>query len=323
MIEIDLAIHSYSLVQHFQRKPGFGVFDFLAIARERGFTGVNINLNRADWRHVSGQSPEHLLRVRRLLEAWGMSLEIDTSGTAPRHLQALLSVAKALGARTLRTYTRHSGTPEAVAAKTKADLAIAVGLAEQAGVPLVLENHEEFTGPELAAIVSEIGSPWLAVLYDYGNSQMVLEDPSDCLDALLPHVMTMHMKDHLMLRAEDAPDGQLSVLGVPMGQGAIPIVALTRRLVAAGQRRIVFENVWAYRAPVRRRAEGVRPVALGEAAFRFAVPEPGDWRVVPDQEAFAARDPEGFLAAELRALDEGLAWLRARFAEEGWRIAAI
>jgi hypothetical protein len=149
---------------------------------------------------------------------------------------------------------------------------------------------------------------------------MVLEDPTACLDALLPHVLTMHLKDHLMLRPEHSPDGLLSVRGVPIGQGALPVVELTRRLVAAGHRRIVFESVWAYRAPVRRRADDARPVQLGEGAFRFAEPPFDNELVIPDAPALAERQPERLLAAEERAVAEGLAWLRQAFAAEGWRI---
>jgi sugar phosphate isomerase/epimerase len=320
-VDLSLAIHSYSYVQHFQLAPGFSVFDFIDRAVGHGFTGVNINLNRPDWRHLTGRSPEHVARVRRYLLDRDLSLELDTSGTAPPHLKVMLELAHALGARNLRTYTRHEGTPQQVAEKTLADLRLAVRFAEEIRLPLVLENHEEFSGPELAAIVAEVGSPCLKVLYDYGNSQMVLEDPTDCLEALLPHVLTMHLKDHLMLRPEHSPDGLLSVLGVPIGQGALPIVELTRRLVAAGHRRIVFESVWAYRAPVRREAADLRPVRLGEGAFRFAEPPFDNERVIPDAAALAGSDPQRLLAAEERAVAEGLAWLREAFAAEGWRVA--
>jgi sugar phosphate isomerase/epimerase len=320
-IDIHLAIHSYSYVQHFQLQPGFSVFDFIGRAIGHGFTGVNINLNRPDWRHLTGRSPEHVQRVRRYIKEHGLSLELDTSGTDPAHLQTLLSLAKALGAANLRTYTRHDGTPAEVAAKTLADLKVAVRFAEALDLPIVLENHEEFSGPELAAIVAEVGSPCLRVLYDYGNSQMVLEDPSDCLEALLPFVLTMHLKDHLMLRPEHSPDGRLSVLGVPVGQGALPIVELTRRLIGAGHRRVVFESVWAYRAPVRRQAEDAGNVTLGEGAFRWAEPPFDNERVIPDAAALARSDPQRLLAAEERAVAEGLDWLRQAFAKEGWRLA--
>ncbi len=316
-IELELAIHSYSFVQHFQHAPGFGVFDFLGRAAALGFTGVNLNLNRPDWRHLTGRTPEHVARVRRTLEELALSLELDTSGTEPLHLKVMLALARALGARNLRTYTRHQGSPAEVAARTLADLRQAALHAEAAGVPLVLENHEEFTGPELAEIVAAVGSPFLQVLYDYGNSQMVLEDPADCLEALLPHVATMHLKDHLMLRPEQSPDGGLAVLGTAVGEGALPVVELTRRLVAAGHRRLVFESVWGYRAPVHRRAEGVRAVTLGEGSFRYAEPPFDRRRLVPDIEAL---QPAERVAGEADAVERGLAWLVSALQDEGWRL---
>ncbi len=125
-----------------------------------------------------------------------------------------------------------------------------------------------------------------------------------------------------MLRPEHSPDGQLSVLGVPVGRGALPIVELTRRLLGAGHRRIVFESVWAYRAPVRRAAEDVTRVTLGEGAFRWADPPFDNERVIPDAAAMAKQNPQRLLDLEERAVAEGVDWLRQAFAKEGWRAAA-
>jgi len=322
MIELDLALHSFSYAQHYTHVPGFDVFALIARAAERGFAGVNINLNRPDWRHLSGRSPDHLRRVRERLESHGLSLEIDTSGTAPEHLRPLLEAARTLGARNLRTYTRHGGEPGRMVAKTLGDLREAAKVAEAVGVPLVLENHEEFSGPEVAAIVAAVGSPWLGALYDYGNAQMVLEDPLDCLAAMLPHTQTMHLKDHLMLRPEDSPDGRLSVLGVTTGSGCLPIVEITRRLIDAGHRRFVFENVWAYRAPVRRDARGTAPVTLGAGVFRYAEP-PFDGALRPGADgAWMELAPAELVQGEARAVDAGLAWLTSAFAAAGWHLRA-
>lgn len=322
MIELDLALHSFSFAQHYLHWPGFDVFTFIKAAVARGFTGVNINCNRADWRHLSGQSAEHLRSVRSRLDRHGLSLEMDTSGTAPAALRPLLEAARTLGARNLRTYTRNGGSPQEMFDRTLADLRQAARVAEEVGVPLVLENHEDFSGAEVAGIVGEVGSPWLRALYDYGNSQMVLEDPVDCLEAMLPHVVTMHLKDHLMLRPEDSPDGRLSVLGVTTGSGCLPIMEITKRLVAAGHRRFAFENVWAYRAPVRRDARGTAPVMLGRDRFAYAEP-PFDGCLRLNGSAKPEElQPADLVAGETRAVDAGLAWLRSAFSAAGWKLRA-
>jgi hypothetical protein len=52
----------------------------------------------------------------------------------------------------------------------------------------VIENHEEFTGPELAEVIAEVNSPFLGAVYDYSNSQTLLEDLVFCLEALMSHI---------------------------------------------------------------------------------------------------------------------------------------
>ena len=132
-----------------------------------------------------------------------MSLEIDTSGTDPAHMKEMLRVAAHMGATSLRTYTRHAGTPKQMMPETIRDLSAVVTDAENLGIVIVLENHEDFTGPELVQIVKAVDHPHLKILYDYGNSQMVLEDPIAALEAV-PHVYSVHIKDHVMIRPEHA-----------------------------------------------------------------------------------------------------------------------
>ena len=119
---------------------------------------------------------------------------------------------------------------------TASDLAAVVGEANDLGIVIVLENHEDFSGPELVQIIEKVDHQSLKILYDYGNSQMVLEDPELALAAVLPHVHSVHFKDHVMICAEHA--GQLTVAGVPIGDGFLPLENLTRRLLDHGLRRV-------------------------------------------------------------------------------------
>jgi sugar phosphate isomerase/epimerase len=72
-------------------------------------------------------------------------------------------------------------------------------------VLVVLENHEDFTGPVLARDPRRGGHPWVRALYDYGNSQMVGEDPIDALEAMAPFVRRVHAKDHVLVHSPDGP----------------------------------------------------------------------------------------------------------------------
>lgn len=198
--------------------------------------------------------------------------------------------------------------------RTIADLRTVMDHAERAGITVVIENHEDFTGPELARIVETVGHPRLAILYDYGNSQMVLEDPEEALDAVLPHVRAVHVKDHVMVRAEDA--GRLTVAGVPIGDGALPVENLTRRLLDHGLRRITYENVWGYSAPIRAGREPIGRTRLGEGAFRFADPPFAPEFLLLD---IAAIEPAELVRLEHDAFMRGLDWFKACLARLGVR----
>jgi sugar phosphate isomerase/epimerase len=311
-------LHTFSLRFHFQYQPGYDVFSFIDRAIADGFTGVNISANGPGYRHLGGLTAEFFARVRERLEAAGLLCDIDTSGTAPDHLETLLGVARALGAQQLRTYTRHRGTPREMLARTTQDLIAAAPLAKEAGVRILLENHEEFTGAQVAHIVAQVDHPWVGALYDYGNSMMLLEDPLDALEAMAPHVRSAHLKDHVMLAAEDDPQGQLSVLGVPMGQGNLALAETTRRLLEAGLERILFENVWAYRAPVGAAYLTAQHKAqLGIGAFAFARPPFVPSCCLPNLEEMAQSAPQRLVDLEDQAMRDGLEWVRRHLPDFG------
>ena len=309
---IDLAVHSFTMWHHFRHVPGFDAIAYIDLMESLGFTGINLSLNDENYRHLGGREPARMDRVRERLAKSGMSLEIDTSSTEPAHLRTLLDVAQRMGAGSLRLYTRHSGTPAEMMEKTIADLRAVMPDADKAGVVLVIENHEDFTGPELAAIVEAVGHEKLKILYDYGNSQMVLEDPEAALDAVLPHVHSVHVKDHVMVRPEHA--GRLMVAGVPVGDGALPVGELTRRLLENGLRRITFENVWAYSAPIREGRVPLDGVVVGEGSFAYAEPSFDPALLILDQSKFA---PEELVRLEHAALLRGLASFKHTLASLG------
>jgi len=307
-MKIDLALHSFCLLHHFRHQPGFDALAFIDMAEALGFTGINLSLNDTKFRHLGGRDEARMDAVRERLKGSGLSLEIDTSGTEPAHLAHLLRVAQRMGAKSVRLYTRHRGSVRDMMKLTTVDLLSVSPLAESLGIVLVLENHEDFTGPELAAIVEAVDSPAIKILYDYGNAQMVLEDPVKALEATLPHIHSVHVKDHVMVRADDAPSGQLTVAGVPMGEGFLPIKAITQRLLDHGLRRLAFESVWAYSVPVAAGREPLDGVKPGEGAFRYASP--------PFDPAYLILDPSRHAAEELvrlerEALDKGVRWFRA------------
>ncbi|MGF1666223.1 MAG: sugar phosphate isomerase/epimerase family protein [Acidimicrobiia bacterium] len=299
---IGMHVHSFSLRFHL-RYEAMNVFDYIDHARAQGFTGVNISANGPGFRDLGGISSAHLASVRQHLT--GMPCEIDTSSTEPEHVQHMLGVATAVGADTLRTYTRHTGDLPDIIERTIGDL-VAVGpMAADAGVLVVLENHEDFTGPVIARILAAVDHPSIRALYDYGNSQMVGEDPIAALEAMAPYTARVHAKDHEIVEDHHGR----WVQGVPMGAGRLPIIDQTNRLYAAGVRRFCFENVWSYVAPLRAATTPDTPPFI---------PREGAVRI--DGNLLA---PVAAIEQERIAFDQGWSWFRRSLQEAGYTIEAM
>jgi 3-oxoisoapionate decarboxylase len=299
---IGMHVHSFGLRFHL-RYGAMTVFDFIDHARAQGFTGVNISANGPNFRDLGGTSTGHLAAVRRHLD--GMRCEIDTSGTDPGHMARMLEVASMVGADTLRTYTHHTGEPAEIIDRTIVDLRAVAPIAQAAGMLVVLENHEDFTGPAIARILSAVDHPSIRALYDYGNSQMVGEDPLDALEAMAPYTARVHAKDHEIVEDDDG----MWVQGVPMGSGRLPVIEQTNRLYEAGVRRFCFENVWSYVAPVRSGASSATPPFT---------PRPGatrhDGNLLP---------PVTAITEERVAFEQGWSWFRRVLWEADYRVADV
>jgi sugar phosphate isomerase/epimerase len=311
MMTIDLFQQSYSYKHHYLHAPGYDVFAFLDRAAADGFTGVSININGANYRQLSGTSVAHQRAVGARLRELRLRCDLETSGTDLPHLETILGVCGNLGAEQLRTYMRHAGSVAETIERTIADLRAAAPVFARAGVRLMLENHEDFSGAEMAAILSAVDHPAMGVLYDYGNSMMVGEEPMTALAAMLPYVRSAHLKDHACRVSES---GERQILGVPVGSGTLPIAEGTRALVAAGLDRIILSSVWGYQAPVRDwRGDGI----WGRGAFRVEQP-PFDALQRPwEAAAMAERDPRRLVDLEGQAVQQGQAWLRAMLRQVG------
>lgn len=308
---IHLFLQSYCYRHHYLHAPGYDVFRFLERAAADGFTGVSININGPNYRQLSGTSVEHQNAVGRRLSELGLRCDLETSGTGLAHLQTILDVCHRLGVGHLRTYMRHEGAVDETISRTIADLRIAAPHFERDGILLLLENHEDFTGSEMATILSAVNHPFVGALFDYGNSMMVGEEPLTALAAMLPYIRSVHLKDHA---CRGISEGERRILGVPIGAGVLPIAAATRRLVDAGLDRIILSSVWGYQSPLRGwRGDGV----WGQGVFR-AEPGPFDPLQRPwEAEAMAASDPARLVALEEKAVCQGQDWLRSELRRIG------
>lgn len=287
---LRLFLHTYSFRFRLMHDPGFTIVDLLDRCVADGNPGIGLNVNGPGYRFLGGDDPEHIAMVADAIRTRGLDIDVETSGTDPVHLTHLLGLAEALGARHLRTYTRHEGARAEVLDATITDLVEIGPVAEDRGIPVLLENHEEFTGVEVARILERVDHPFVGALYDYGNSMMVREDPLEALEAMLPWTRKAHLKDHVVMHG--------MVCGAPSGEGVLPLAEITRRLVAAGMTRIAFENVWSYTCGFRPREDGL-PEEDPSSPIFAPWEDPGDPAFfLADVQAEVERDPARVIALE-------------------------
>ncbi|MCL2116956.1 MAG: sugar phosphate isomerase/epimerase [Planctomycetaceae bacterium] len=158
--------------------------------------------------------------------AWGHpdGLERGKNPDAFMEMKKLIPCTKMIGADVMRIvgsslqfrHEDHAPQVKAIIAQCKE----AVGIAEDHGVKLAIENHIDFTADEILQIIEGVDSPNFGVNFDTGNFLRLLDDPIAGMEKLAPYVFSTHIKD---LKAEPCakPTDWFFFAGVPVGFGLI------------------------------------------------------------------------------------------------------
>jgi sugar phosphate isomerase/epimerase len=107
--------------------------------------------------------------------------------------------------------------------------------AEDAGVTLALENHIDFTSPEVVRIIEAVGSEFLKVNFDTGNTIRLFEDPVEAAARLAPYTVSTHTKDIATRVRGGAPSDNFTWWpSCPIGEGVIDMVGVVGALRDGG-----------------------------------------------------------------------------------------
>lgn len=294
----------------------YGLMD---LAARHGLAGVEFPPARC----LDSMEPAELARARAYAEERNLFIVVDGGIVDVAELQTLLPAAVALGARTVRTIASNllcgdrravRETWPAYLKEIAARLRAVRGLAEECGVTIALENHQDLTSGELIDVCDEVGSPYVGVNLDAINPLAVGEEPLEFARRILPYLKNVHLKDYYLYRT---PEGYRLVRS-PIGAGVLDVPSLLALCAAqAPQARISIElgalqarhvrlladDFWPGYAP--RRIEEVLPVLrLREAAAR---PEGEDWRTPWERED----DGAALAAYEMEQFEQSVAYLRS------------
>ena len=240
------------------------VFDFITRCAELGLAGVQLNVNGPNLGHLGGADAGRLREVRQWVDQHGMFVEIDSRGTDPEHLVAMLGVCEAVGADVLRTYVSCGGDLARELAEAPGHLRQVVPRCADLGIRIAVENHEYETSAEVLDVVRQVDSEWVGTHVDTGNSMMAWEDPVAAVAALAPLAASSHFKDHIVVT-----DPEPLVVGVTLGTGSIDCAECFRLLAESSPlERLIIEVCYGYSAPFRRPRDRGAGASLGAGAFR-------------------------------------------------------
>jgi sugar phosphate isomerase/epimerase len=216
--------------------------DFVRRAVELGVDGVSLEscffarLDRSYLAEMKASLDEH--KLERVL-AWGHpdGLEAGRNLKAWREMNDLIPKARYLGADIMRIvasslkfrYEPHAPQIQAVVKMLKES----VKIARDEGVVLALENHIDYTSAEIYQILERVGSDWLKVNFDTGNTLRMMENPVAAARRLGPHTVATHTKDVDACR-HVPPEEWYFFSSVPVGTGLVDIPGVVRALKQTG-----------------------------------------------------------------------------------------
>jgi sugar phosphate isomerase/epimerase len=209
---------------------GRGLDGFIAIADELGARTLEIH---EPW--LAAMDDAALAALRARLASLGMA-PVVSAGLMTGPVDRAIRRAGVLGAQVIRLglTTVLCGDRAALGAEWPAlvgqvrqALRDAALLADDAGVRLAIENHQDFGSAELVAFCGEAG-PAVGICLDTGNAFPVAEAPLDFAQAVAPHVAHVHLKDYRV----QFTDAGFRLVRCAIGDGAVPVAGIAAILAA-------------------------------------------------------------------------------------------
>jgi 3-oxoisoapionate decarboxylase len=295
------------------------VYRLMDLAATRGLSGVEVPEE-----YIRGMGEGELARVRRFGEERGLYFVLDSGVVDVAAIRGLIRGARALGARTVRVTASSilCGDRSAMAERWPHYIAGIVERlrsvredAEEAGVSIAVENHQDLTSEEMADLCAAVGSGSVGATLDSVNSLAVAEDPLEYARRLGPLIKNVHLKDY---RIYSTPQGY-RLVRCAIGEGVLDVdglfsllrevapgatIAIELAALEARHIRFLEEEYWSGYPP--RRFEQVLPVLrIRESRSR---PSGEEWRT-PWELGVCS---EELAAYEMNQFEDSVAFLRRR-----------
>ena len=177
--------------------------------------------------------------AREQAASLGLRIEIGTRGVDPAHLRRYLGFAVEFDAVLLRTLTGSIGERPSLERAEKCIREVLPEF-EAYGVTLCLENYEEHSCRDLAALVRRLESSRVGICLDTVNSLGALEALDDVVETLAPLTVNLHIKDFAIERV--AQKMGFVVKGALAGCGRLDIPWLLSQMPTSNNVTAILEQ---------------------------------------------------------------------------------
>jgi sugar phosphate isomerase/epimerase len=165
-----------------------------------------------------------------------LDTSIELARPFERALPAALELADAWGAPIVRVFGGEVGAPDDVARRLEPTLE----RAEELGLTVALETHDDFSSAELVAeLLRRVETPCFAAVWDLHHPYRVGESPEEVVRALGTRIALVHVKD-----ARRRGDGWELVA---LGDGEVPVresLGILREAGYEGWLSVEWEKRW-------------------------------------------------------------------------------
>lgn len=226
----------------------------IAAAADMGFASVQLceNLCFADM--DNGVLADWAGRARDR----GLKIEIGMQGLEPENLRRHLEICGIFQAELLRVVVGKSAADRPLA-QLAGTLRDALPALKDRGVRIGIENHFDLPTADIRDLIDLAGDDAVGAVYDTTNAIGFVEHPLKTLDILGPRILSVHLKDYRMDKAE----ASYVMTGTVLGKGWLPVGDVVDRVLAYNPRAGFVVELTIRRGAGRSPEEA----ALDEAAF--------------------------------------------------------
>jgi len=191
--QLRLFAHAYPLLTnltHGRVTPA----DMLDFAYRHELQGLSLHLLDGEENSLSQMTPAQLQAFADKAKALALDVHLEISSTLKKDVDQVIAIARALGVRNIRVYSRYEGALSRVMDVIESDLHYLAQQADKHDLYFDFEQHEELKSAEIAQLLNRLNHPRLHALFDFGNMINACEQPLQALQTLAPHIRQTHLK---------------------------------------------------------------------------------------------------------------------------------